>query len=75
MFIKPDGGLEMRSSLTSEQMYSNVPFETLKKCLNASSSSDGIDTPTHCFGLLEHGPTKHKNSFCGIILNKLCTCK
>lgn len=60
MFIKPDGGLEMRSSLTSEQMYSNVLFETLKKCRNASSSSDGIGIPAHCFVLLELKIWAHK---------------
>lgn len=39
MLMSPEGGLEMRSSLTSEQMYSNVFLETRKKCLKSSSSS------------------------------------
>lgn len=39
MLMSPEGGLEMRSSLTSEQIYSKVFFETRKKCLNPSSSS------------------------------------
>lgn len=45
MLISPDGGLDIRSSLTREQIYSKVFFETLKKCLKPSASSLGTELP------------------------------
>uniref|UniRef100_A0A7C9EUX7 Uncharacterized protein n=1 Tax=Opuntia streptacantha TaxID=393608 RepID=A0A7C9EUX7_OPUST len=45
MLMSPEGGLDIKSSLTSEHIYSNVFFETLKKYLNPSSSSLGIVKP------------------------------
>ena len=45
MFIRPDGGREIRSRWTKLQMKSKVFLEIWKKCLNASSSSEGTEGP------------------------------